>query len=164
MKEPELESFETELRRLRPARPPGEYMDRLAAANRAMPGTGASSRKPGPVGWLAVPWIRWLAPSAAAALLLGMVALWNRPSPGDDPPVDPTPAPSASLAPADTMEFDRRLVASFDAIAELPGGEPVRFNFREWRDKVTYHDPVHNLIIERTVPRLELVPVRLETY
>ena len=56
------------------------------------------------------------------------------------------------------------MVASFDAVARLPGGEPVRFRCREWADDVVVRDPARGIVIERRTPRLEVVPVSIETY
>jgi hypothetical protein len=49
-------------------------------------------------------------------------------------------------------------------VAHLPNGEPVRFLCREWRDEVILRDPARGIVIERQTPRLEVVPVRFETY
>ena len=78
----------------------------------------------------------------------------------------PEPIASADrpLLKADKVEIDRQLVADFDAIARLPSGEPVRFRCQQWMDKVWLRDSAAGLVIERTTPRLEIVPVRFETY
>jgi hypothetical protein len=62
------------------------------------------------------------------------------------------------------MDIDRQLVSAFDAIAELPGGEPVRFHCRQWSDKMVFHDLDRGITVERSTPRLEIIPVRFETY
>jgi hypothetical protein len=64
----------------------------------------------------------------------------------------------------DDVEIDRRLVAAYDAVAQLPGGEPVRFHCREWADNVVLRDQVRGVVIEQRTPRMEIVPVRIETY
>jgi hypothetical protein len=65
---------------------------------------------------------------------------------------------------ADDVEFDQQLVASFDAVARLPSGQPVRFRCREWSDEVVLRDSVSGIVIEQRTPRLEVVPVSFETY
>ena len=56
------------------------------------------------------------------------------------------------------------MVALFDAVAQLPNGQPVRFRCREWADEVVLRDPARGIVIERRTPRLEVVPIRFETY
>jgi hypothetical protein len=65
---------------------------------------------------------------------------------------------------ADDVEFDQQLVAAFDAVARLPGGQPVRFRCREWADAVVLRDSARGIVIEQRTPRLEVVPVSFETY
>jgi hypothetical protein len=71
---------------------------------------------------------------------------------------------SKAVAAAGNIEFDRRFVASFDAVGQLPDGQPVRFHVREWSDGVVVTDPASGLVIERNTPRLEVVPVSFDTY
>jgi hypothetical protein len=66
--------------------------------------------------------------------------------------------------PPEELEIGRQLLAAFDAIAELPDGAPVRFECRQWEDRMVFHDASSGLSIEHSVPRLEIVPVRFETY
>ena len=65
---------------------------------------------------------------------------------------------------ADNVEIDRQLVTSFDTVTQLPNGEPVRLQCREWLDAVVLRDSARGVVIERQVPRFEVVPVRFETY
>jgi hypothetical protein len=65
---------------------------------------------------------------------------------------------------ADNVEFDQQLVASFDAVARLPSGQPVRFRCREWADAVVLRDSASGIEVEQRTPRLEVVPVSFETY
>lgn len=65
---------------------------------------------------------------------------------------------------ANQVEVDQELVAAFDAIAQLPDGEPVRFRCREWNELVTLHDSARGVVIERQEPRFVIVPIRFETY
>jgi hypothetical protein len=75
--------------------------------------------------------------------------------------------PSAVAEPAlkaDNVELDQQLVASFDAVARLPSGQPVRFRCREWADAVVMRDSASGIVVEQRTPRLEVVPVSFETY
>jgi hypothetical protein len=65
---------------------------------------------------------------------------------------------------ADDVQVDQQLVSSFDVVAKLPGGEPVRFHCRKWNDQVVVTDTNRDMQIEQDSPRVEVVPVRLETY
>jgi hypothetical protein len=65
---------------------------------------------------------------------------------------------------ADKVEIDRQLVADFDAITDLPGAQPMRFRCEQWVDKVRLRDTAAGLVIERTTPRVKIVPVRFDTY
>ena len=65
---------------------------------------------------------------------------------------------------ADKVELDQQLVASFDAVARLPSGQPVRFRCREWADAVVLSDSASGIVVEQRTPRLEVVPVSFETY
>jgi len=56
------------------------------------------------------------------------------------------------------------LVATFDAVGQLPDGEPIRLRCRQWRDEVILRDSARGVVIERQSPRLEVVPVKFETY
>lgn len=160
--DPEL--LETELRRLKPASPPEDLLARLVAARSRLP-------PPHGAGWRALSrcggwWrlLRWLAPGMAAAV--AFVALWAvrmaDPAPGrQGPTVD---ARAKRMLRADDVLIDRHLVATYDAVAQLPGGEPVRFRCREWADGVVWRDTARGVEIEQRTPRLEVVPVRFETY
>ena len=65
---------------------------------------------------------------------------------------------------ADKLEIDRHLIARFDAIGHLPNGQPVRFRCAQWLDNVSVRDSATGLLIERTAPRLEIVPIGFEAY
>jgi hypothetical protein len=107
---------------------------------------------------------RWLAPTAAAAALVAALLFWWPLAPGHRAPAKP-PIASLNTAPKpDAIEIDLQLVALFDAVAELPSGQPVRFRCHEWADEVVFRDPARGLVIERRTPRLEVVPVSFETY
>jgi hypothetical protein len=65
---------------------------------------------------------------------------------------------------ADDVKIDQRLVSSFDAVARLPGGEPVRFRCENWMDQTVVSDKSRGLVVENSRPRFEVVPVGFETY
>lgn len=65
---------------------------------------------------------------------------------------------------ANVVRVDQALVSSYDAVAQLPSGEPVRFRCRKWMDDVVMKDKSHGLVIEQSIPRVEVIPVRFETY
>jgi hypothetical protein len=62
------------------------------------------------------------------------------------------------------VQIDQALVWSFDAVARLPSGEPIRFRCREWMDQVVLSDRDRGVVFEQRAPRVEVVPVRFETY
>ena len=161
MKEPEFNAFEAELRALSPAAPPQELLEKLMAARSVvkLPAAPGPELEPGLGTGLKALW-RWLIPAAAvAALALAGTVLLVR------APVKPAPGMAVNeAAPQETIEIDRRLLLAYDAVAELASGEPVRFHCQEWEETVTVRDPVRGIAIERRAPRLEVTPVRLETY
>jgi len=162
------EQFEAELRTLKPAKPSSNSLRQLQS--RLTDGGNASVDAERSIhknfAWLSL--LRWLAPAAAAA---GIAALLfphfhhvpTKLADASPEPVSSSAAPQAVLK-ADQVEIDRRLVADFDAVTELPGGQPVRFRCEQWLDKVRLRDRAAGLVIERTTPRVEIVPVRFDTY
>jgi hypothetical protein len=160
MIEQDNESFEAELRRLKPARLPDDFQARLELARPRPPrrtavGPGPQTESPG--FWL---WLRWLAPATAAVLVLALVVARNQRD-GSAPPRTARVEPTLK---ADEVVIDRKLLASFDTVANLPDGEPVRFRCREWVDAVTLRDSGRGVEVEQRTPRLEVVPVSFETY
>lgn len=160
---PETEQFEAELQRLRPAKAPEEL---LASVSRppqvGLPQpTSKPRRGPGLGTW----WrrLQWLAPAAAAIILAAVLIarLQTRDHPNAGRLYRAAPKP---VIKADQVEFDRQLLAAFDAVARLPGGEPVRFRCRQWMDEVVLRDTATGVIIEQQTPRLEVVPIKFETY
>jgi hypothetical protein len=154
-----LDKLETELRRLPPSAVPPEVLARLRTAPVA----------PRPTQWVApqrtVRWWDWLAGwrglawavSVATALLLWLA--WR-------PAVLPGRASLAETRgiKADAVHVGHSLIASFDTVAQLPDGEPVRFRCRRWQDDVVVHDAANGVYITQSTPRVEVVPVRFETY
>jgi hypothetical protein len=161
MNEREHEVFEAELRRLNPARLPDEFASRLNAPP-PMPSRKFEARQRSQVWRLQWSlWLRWLAPvTAVAVALLVVVGQLNR---GRNS-APPTTAASAPTLKADQVEIDRQLLDSFDAVANLPDGEPVRFRFQQWMDAVTLRDSVRGVEVVRRTPRIEVVPVSFATY
>ena len=167
MNERDDQLFEAELQKLVPAPPPARLMARLTAALpkpstlRSSATEDGSTLTPQPPWWLL---FRWLAPAAAAAACVAALLFWWPRAPLGAPPDKPVTVARKAAPKADAVEIDRQLVALFDAVAELPNGQPVRFRCREWADRVVLRDPARGLVIERSAPRLEVVPVSFETY
>ncbi len=165
MTDREQQEFEAALRGTRPVKLPEELRSRLLAA---APPKKARSAPPWPalaiLGWLRV--LR-LALPAAAVVLIAAVVVWRNASPSR-----PNPAGSKSTsgilaaAPlkADDVKIEHDLVSSFDTLARLPGGEPVRFRCNQWLDEVTFSDKAQGLVLQERTPRLEIVTVGFETY
>ena len=164
MTEFDPKSFEAELQKFKPATPPDELRRNLEGLRANLPvGTNPrSSSGLGTCGWLARFW--WLiAPAAAVAIAIAV--LYPRHSTRIQKPSSPTLAKTSEAQPkADQIEIDQQLLSVFDAIARLPTGEPVRFHCREWMDEIVLRDSSRGLVFERQMPRLEVVPVRFETY
>jgi hypothetical protein len=155
----ELERYEAELRRAAPARLPEHFMARLQAARPGAEPVRRAPLEPAAVmpGWRFV--LRWLAPALAvvmAGLLVGRAIFY--------PERGRKPVAVAYGLKADDVQVDQELVSSFDVVAKLPGGEPVRFRCRKWKDQLVVTDKNHGVEIEQSSPRVEVVPVRFETY
>ncbi len=122
MNENEHEQFEAELRKFPPARLPEQFMARILAAKPCV--QSFPEAKPRQLaGWpdlLGV--LRWLAPVTAAAVIA--LVIWRRESPAGPAPA-PVGAPKIASIRADGVQVDQKLVSSYDAVAELPSGEPV---------------------------------------
>ena len=157
------EPLEAELQQLKPAAPPEDFMARLANAPLAtgaalMPwfspqaGTGRVSRL-----------LRWLAPATAAGALLAVVLIRQLNATADKSS-GARPSGIEPMVRADNVEIDRQLVATFDTVAQLPDGEPVRFRCSEWLDDVVLRDSARGILIEHRMPHLEIVPVGFEVY
>ena len=154
--------LEAALRKIKAAQPPPDFMARLHAAGPPRP----SERPANAVGivtggaWTGL--LRWLVP--ATALAVGAVVIWRLNLPASRPPLAPKIAANAPTLKADQVQIDRELVSAFDAVGQLPSGEPVRFHCQEWVDKVELRDTTRGLIVQQRVPRLEVLPVNFETY
>jgi hypothetical protein len=154
--------FESELSRLQPARFPEHFSVRLAAAEpvagRPAAGTQPRASRMG----FGLRALRWCAP-AAAAVGLAFLAARLHPRASQAPGATPPSEASAALR-ADHVEIDRQLIGTFNAIATLPGGEPVLVQCREWMDDVVLRDTRRGVAIQQRTPRFEVIPVRLETF
>jgi len=161
MNEWEHELFEAELRRLNPARLPDKFESRLNTPPQVL-SREFETRQRSQVwshDWSI--WLRWLAPvTAVAVALLVVVAQLNR-GRNSAPPATAASAPTLK---ADQVEIDRELLGSFDAVANMPEGEPVRFRFQQWMDAVTLRDSVRGVEVVQRTPRIEVVPVSFATY
>ncbi len=148
------ENYEPELRKLRPAKAPEPLLARLLERLPARPEPGsvaAPAPRPSPW-WL---WLRWLAPATVGAAALVFLS-WRA-------AVAPS-RPTDTALRADQVEVDQKLISVFDTIETLPDGRPVRFRCREWSDAVVVRDSARGVVIENRTPRLEVVPVRFETF
>jgi hypothetical protein len=109
-------------------------------------------------------WILRALGAGAVAVVVAML-FWLRPAAeiGKTTP-QPRVTQAKTALKADNVEIDRQLLTSFDAVARLPGGEPVRFRCREWMDQLVVRDSSRGVVIEQRAPHLEIVPVGFETY
>lgn len=158
----DLEKFEQELRSLTPAKPPAEFIERLR--NLEPPGPVQQTALPAQPGahWNWTHLLRWLVPATAVLAVAGLVWLKSvHTGNHGGRPLAVTVNPPLK---ADSVQIDEQLVGSFDAVGRLPDGEPVRFHCREWMDNVVLRDKTRGVVIEKRTPRVEVVPVRFETY
>jgi hypothetical protein len=158
----EQQRYEAELRRTPPARLPEHFMARMRAAK---PGTEPARPTPfhpaaGRPGWRVV--LRWLAPALAVAAVVGLLLVRANLTPRSS--VKGQPLAAATGLKADDVQVDEELVSSFEVVAKLPGGQPVRFRCRQWRDQLVVIDNHRGVEIQESSPRVEVVPVRFETY
>ena len=164
MNELETAQFEKELRRLKPVRPPELFADRLqATVAKAIQTPTAPQRRRSPQGnaWAAL--LRWLVPTATVAAAV-MLAVRQIPE-LDGPSGGRAGLGSSAFAlRADDVQLNQNLVASYDVVGVMPGGEPVRFRCHEWSDAMTLRDSSRGLEVEQRTPRWEVTPVRFETY
>jgi hypothetical protein len=168
IKDMEREAFEAELRRLRPGRLPEDLLERFAAVRGCQGSEFERELERSPAAtspaWLSMLG-RWLAPAlGAAAIVMAAAGWWAWEQARQAASSKAPPKTAAPVLNADSVEFDRQLVASFDAITSLPDGEPVRVRFSEWEDQIRFSDSARGVTVEKRTPRLEVVPVRFETY
>ncbi len=106
---------------MRPTAPPPELMQRLAASRQGRRSVARSVPERAPL-WPLL--LRWLIPATAMVVA---AAVWRTQTPFSlhlrpQPAAENEPAPKA-----DDVEIGQELVNSFDTVAALPSGEPVRF-------------------------------------
>ena len=147
------ELFEKELCRRRPAALPERFKTRLFAARPFDQVTAARQTKtPAMREWAWFSFLRWAVP-ATALIVAGFLA-WRFAVPhGTNPVLKP-----------DDVQITEQLVSSFDAVAKLPTGEPVRFRYQKWVDDVVMKDRKRGVVIEQRSPRVEVIPVGFDTY
>jgi len=171
MNDHDLDLFEQELNALKPAQPPKEFANRLSLAiTNKVRIRNQETRKRSEVpktnfGDFAARFrfhLRWLAP--ATVVVLASIAVLRSDLLGLRHTMPGTPAVPPPALKADDVRIDSTLVASFDAVASLPGGEPVRFRCEEWVDEVQLKDTSRGLVFNQRVPRVTVVPVCFETY
>lgn len=167
MTEYELAAMELELRRIRPARLPDGFAARLRAARPQPKIHPESATLAQPVldfaGVLRLS-LRWLFPATAVAVVLTVaVKVGLPPATHSSNPRSGLIAAVPSLK-ANDVKIDQRLVSSFDAVARLPGGEPVRFRCENWMDQMVLKDSATGWVVNNRQPRFEVVPVGFETY
>jgi len=157
----ELDKLEAGFRRISPGAVPAELMDRLRAVEAEIRPARPQVRPAPPWAHLLALWrgLRVAVPAAAVVLLA-----WCAWHPAGAPGPARLSPPGSSGIKASTVQVGHSLVASFDTVAQVPGGDPVRFRCRAWQDDVVIHDGAHGVEVSQSTPRLEIVPVRFETY
>lgn len=153
MNDREQEDFQNELSRVQPGKAPEELMHRIMASlppeqPRRRP---ANSVETDSEAWW-MPWMRWLAPVGAVGLVL-FITFRQFPM-----------IAQAHVISADSVELDQELKSSFDAVGELPNGEPIRFRCLQWEDTAVFRDTGRGVVLEQRTPRLEIVIVDFDTY
>lgn len=159
MNDLDFDYFEKELRSLKPAAP-APFIERLAEQAVASAPSRTAPRKVAlpplaQFGW----WLRWCFAPAAAVCLAGI--LWLGPKAATAPK---TEAAASAEPAASEVVIDRNLVDSYELVADLPNGLPVRFRLDCWDDTLLYRDHQSGMAVERRSPRFEIVPVAFETY
>jgi hypothetical protein len=154
----ELEIFERNLRKVKPASVPESLLTRLrkqcSTEEQLSPVRERSQVRVS--NFLRL--LQWLTP-ATAAILLTVAVVRRGDYEGHDRVAKDLPALKA-----DDVRINQALVSSFDAVATLPSGEPIRFRCQTWMDQVAVSDNSRGLSIENRTPRVEVVPIGYETY
>lgn len=158
--------------RARPSRLPEQLMQRLKtvgpghAPKAAEPVATSTDKRRGLLEFLfgsvfrPVNLVRIWVPAAAAVILLLVIMQPRESSSGSRA----AKGRGATMVKADGVRIDEELLSSFDAVTALPSGEPVRYRFREWMDQVVLEDSANHVVIEKRVPRVEVVAVGYEIY
>jgi len=156
----DLEHLEQELRSLTPAKPPVEFMERLREQEPRPALQRTAPRAEAPWNWAHL--MRWVVPATALLIVAGFV--WFKYSQSHTHKGRSLAVTVSPPLKADSVQIDEQLVGAFDAVGRLPDGEPVRFHCREYMDNVVLRDKTRGVVIEQRTPRVEVVPVRFETY
>lgn len=158
MTDDELQRFESELRRIGPAPVPESLLERLSDVTnltQTAKRTGPRQVRARADWWFGLRWLMAGVPVALAMLVF--ILLESRPYMNG--PANPT-----MVTKPEVVRVDHSLVSSFDAVVEVPGGGPVRFRCRKWVDDIKVKDQSGGWVITQSTPRVEVVPVRFETY
>lgn len=155
--------FEAELRTLRPAKPDRGTLEKISASLGTELRADLEQRPTERHRRSAWNVLRWLVPATAMVACI-LVLLVHRGARSEKPPGPRFVSAAGHALKADKVEIDCQLMTNFDAVAHLPSGEPVRFRCEEWMDRVRVRDSAAGLVLERTTPRLEILPVRFEIY
>ena len=167
MNEREIEQFEQELQKFKPAQPPEDFMARLSSQAYTHK---SQARQPGALSalfaslrfdWFKQHGLRWAVPACAVIAVFLALAHFVPHQPVKDSKTASAQPPAIK---ADEVQINHELVSTFDAVARLPDGEPVRFRCRQWMDEVVLSDNGHGVTIEQRSPRVEIVPVGFDTY
>jgi hypothetical protein len=161
LNELEQQQYEEELRRTRPTRPPENFMARLQKAKPSIEPARmvVAQRADTAAGWRDV--LRWLVPALGLAVV-ALLMVRARLNPEISLPAKPVAAVYGMKA--DDVQVSHELVSSYDVVATLPGGQPVRFHCQKWNDQLVMTDTNRGVEIVQSNPRVEVVPVRFETY
>lgn len=166
MSDHDREKFEAQLRRIKPAALPEDFNARLLAAQPKRDGVLESVTIVSVfLNYLQLlrRSLRWSIP--ATALIVGALVVWRESRPGGsalDSQANLAAAPAVLTA--DDVKIDQQLISSFDAVARLPSGEPVRFRCENWMDEVVLSDKSKGMVVENRQPRFEVVALGFETY
>lgn len=163
MTDHEQEKFDAQLRQLKPAKLPEELVARIQAAVSSSTSSPRQTTQTSP-SFLQI--LRWLIP--ATAVLIVVAALLHRQQNTREPALSNVASQESSVIAApirpDSVQIGKELVSSFDAVATLPGGEPVRFRCQQWINTVVVDDEKRGLVMQSRTPLVVVVPVGLETY
>ena len=163
MTDHEQEKFEAQLRQLKPGKLPEELVARIEATVSPSPKSPLTTAKQS-VSLFQV--LRWLIPATAALVVIA--AIVHRQQDSGEPGLANPESPESSVAAAplkqDSVQIGKEQESSFDAVATLPGGEPVRFRGQQWVNTVVVDDTKRGLLMQSRTPRVIVVPVGLETY
>jgi hypothetical protein len=153
----EWEKFESELRRIPPMAPPPQLMERLRITRR--------EPDPQPAQFPKVQWTDWFSSWRSVALTapasVVILILWLLLSPAAGP--GKAEASGSAGIKANAVQVSLSLLGTFDTMAKLPDGEPVRLRCKVWQDGMMLRDDAHGVVISQSAPRIEVVPVSIET-